>query len=105
VSEGKIGYLNARAAQWQDVRFADCTLGELDLSSARVTRLAFHRCRIETLTLSGARLADVDLRGADVRAITGVAGLAGCWITEDQLSELAPHLATHLKIGVADPAA
>ena len=100
VSGAKIGYLNARAAEWQDVRFADCTLGELDLSSARVTRLAFVGCRIETLTVSGARLVDVDLRGADFRALTGPAGLAGSWITQDQLTELAPHLAQHLKINV-----
>ncbi|HZA71499.1 MAG TPA: pentapeptide repeat-containing protein [Propionibacteriaceae bacterium] len=100
MSECKIGYLNARSAQWQDLRFADCTFGELDLSSARVTRLALDRCRIETLTLSGSRLTDVDLRGADFRAITGVAGLAGSWITEEQLTELAPHLATQLKISI-----
>ena len=100
VSGAKIGYLNARAAEWQDVRFADCTLGELDLSSARVTRLAFVGCRIETLTVSGGRLVDVDLRGADFRALTGPAGLAGSWITQDQLTELAPHLAQHLKINV-----
>ena len=65
-----------------------------------MTRLAFAGCRIETLTLSGARLVDVDLRGADFRAITGLAGLAGSWVTEDQLTELAPHLARHLKISV-----
>jgi uncharacterized protein YjbI with pentapeptide repeats len=100
VSGAKIGYLNARAAELQDIRFTDCTFGELDLSSARVTRLAFAGCRIETLVLSGARLVDVDLRGADFRAITGPAGLAGSWISEDQLAELAPHLAKHLKINI-----
>jgi uncharacterized protein YjbI with pentapeptide repeats len=100
VSGSKIGYLNARAAEWQDVRFVDCTFGELDLSSARVTRLALDGCRIDSLTLSGARLAEVDLRGADLRAVTGLAGLAGSWITERQLAELAPHLAKHLRISV-----
>lgn len=103
VSGCKIGYLNARAAEWQDVRFSDCTFGELDLSAAKVTRLALDDCRIETLTLSGARLSDVDLRRADFRAITGPAGLAGSWISENQLTELAPHLAKHLKIRVGDP--
>ena len=100
VSGCKVGYLNARAAEWQDVRFTDCTIGELDLSSSRVTRLALDDCRIETLTVSGARLVDVDLRRADLRAVTGLAGLAGSWITESQLTELAPHLAAHLKIGI-----
>ena len=101
VSGCKIGYLNARAAEWQDVRFVDCTFDELDLSSASVTRLALDDCRIGTLTLSKARLADVDLRRTDLRAVTGPAGLAGSWITESQLTELAPHLAAHLRIGVA----
>jgi uncharacterized protein YjbI with pentapeptide repeats len=100
VTGGKFGYLNARAAKWQDVRFADCIIDELDLASASVTRLALDGCRIETLTLSGARLADVDLRRTDLRAVTGVAGLAGAWITESQLAELAPHLASHLRISV-----
>ena len=100
VSGCKIGYLNARAAEWRDVRFVDCTFDELDLSSASVTRLALDGCRIDTLTLSGARLADADLRRAELRVVTGLAGLAGSWITESQLTELAPHLAAHLKIGV-----
>ena len=99
----KIGYLNARAAEWQDVRFVDCIVDELDLSSASVTRLALDGCRIDTLTLSGARLADVDLRRADLRAITDVAGLAGAWITGSQLTQLAPHLASHLRINLGDP--
>jgi uncharacterized protein YjbI with pentapeptide repeats len=100
VSGSKIGFLNARAAEWQDVRFVDCTFGELDLSSARVARLALDDCRIDTLTLSDARLADVDLRRADLRAVTGLAGLTGSWITESQLTELAPHIAVHMGIGV-----
>ena len=65
VSGCKIGYLNARAAGGR-TRFADCTIGELDLSSARVARLVLDDCRIETLTLSGARLTDVDLRRAEL---------------------------------------
>ena len=100
VSGAKIGYLNARAAEWRDVRFDDCIIDELDLSSARVTRLALDGCRIGTLTLAKARLSEVDLRRADLRAVTDVAGLAGTWITEDQLTDLAPHLASHLKISV-----
>ena len=50
---------------------------EVDLSGSR----------IDTLTLSNARLADVDLRRADLRVVTGPAGLAGSWITESQLAQ------------------
>lgn len=100
VSGCKINYLNARTGTWQDVVFAGCTLGELDLGGSRVARLAFRDCRIETLTLSGAKLADVDLRGAQLSRIVSVAGLAGAWISDTQLADLAPLLASELRIGV-----
>ena len=75
-----------------------------DLGGARVARLAFHDCRIETLTLSGAKLAHVDLRGAELSRIVSVAGLAGAWISDTQLADLAPLLASELQIGVVGSA-
>jgi uncharacterized protein YjbI with pentapeptide repeats len=96
----KIGYVNARSVRWQDVVFRDCVLDELDLVYASVERLAFERCEVGTLELADARLADVDLRGARLATINGLAGLAGCWITEQQLMSFAPLLAQHLKISV-----
>ena len=101
IAGSKINYLNARTADWQDVRFTDCTLDELDLSDATVTRLAFTDCRIGTLTLGGARLTDVDLRDVRLEMINGLAGLAGAWVSESQLVELAPLLAAHLEIRVS----
>lgn len=101
IAGSKINYLNARTADWQDVRFTDCTLDELDLSDATVTRLAFPGCRIGTLTLGGARLTDVDLRDVRLEMINGLAGLAGAWVSESQLVELAPLLAAHLEIRVS----
>ena len=102
VETSKIDYVNARSAQWRDVAFADCRIGELDLSDARVQRMRLDGCTIDTLTLTHARLSDVDLRGARVEAVAGLTGLAGAWITPDQLTLLAPSLATALGITVAD---
>ena len=96
----KLGYLNARTAVWQDVIFRDCVIDELDLGSATISRLAFDGCEIRTLDVNRARCTDVDLRGAHLHAIKGLGGLAGSWITDHQLIELAPLLATHLKIDI-----
>ena len=101
IAGSKINYLNARTADWQDVRFTDCTLDELDLSDATVSRLAFTGCRIGTLTVGGARLTDVDLREVQLTMINGLAGLAGAWVSETQLVGLAPLLAAHLEIRVS----
>lgn len=96
----KLGYLNARASTWWDVTFRGCTVDELDLSGATLTRVAFEDCRIGTLRAAGATLVDVDLRGARFEVIDGLAGLAGAWVSQPQLTELAPLLAEHLKIRV-----
>ena len=101
VSECKLGYLNARAGTWRDVTLRGCTVDELDLSGAKLTRVAFEDCRIGTLRASGATLVDVDLRGARLEVVEGLAGLAGAWVSEQQLGELAPLLADHLRIRVA----
>ena len=101
VSGCKISYLNARSATWQDVIFRDCTFDELDLGSATVARLRFERCQVKTLDVTHAKLADVDLRGAELGAVKGLGGLGGTWINDHQLMDLAPLLAAHLKINVS----
>jgi uncharacterized protein YjbI with pentapeptide repeats len=100
VTDSKLGYLNARSSAWTDVTLRGCTIDELDVSTAKLTRVAFGDCRVGTLRAAGATLVDVDLRGARLEVIDGLAGLAGAWITEHQLTELAPLLADHLKIRV-----
>lgn len=100
VSDSKLGYLNARSNVWTDVELRGCTVDELDVSGAKLTRVAFVDCRIGTLRAAGATLVDVDLRGARLEVVDGLAGLAGAWVSEHQLSELAPLLAEHLEIRV-----
>ena len=100
LSDCKLGYLNARSSVWTDVTFTGCSIDELDVSGAKLTRVAFADCRIGTLHTPGATLVDVDLRGARLEVIDGLAGLAGAWVSEQQLTELAPLLADHLKIRV-----
>ena len=98
VAGTKIDYLNARASTWRDVDLRDCRIGELDLADATVERLRLDGCTVGTLALSHARLSDVDLRGARIEAVEGIDGLAGTWITDDQLTLLAPSLADQLGI-------
>jgi uncharacterized protein YjbI with pentapeptide repeats len=94
--------LNLSGAQLSDVLVEGCDIGECDLSSAVAERVAFPDARIGTLTVTGARLRDVDLRGARIDRIIGIGDVGGAVITEGQLSGLAPALAEHLGIGVAE---
>ena len=73
----KLGYVNLRAAELLDIAFVDCTIAEIDLMDAAARRVAFEASRIATLNASGARLTDVDLRGADIAQAVGLEGLRG----------------------------
>ncbi|NNC12926.1 pentapeptide repeat-containing protein [Planctomonas sp. JC2975] len=96
----KLGFVNLRASELVDVVFEDCTIDELDLGDAKATRLAFPGCRIGVLEASHVRFADVDLRGADLEQVRGVASLRGAAVSFDQLLGLAPALADELGIRV-----
>lgn len=96
----KLSYLNLRGAELLDVVFTDCVIDELDLMGATVARLAFTGCRVTHLNVQDARLRDVDLRGAELEIVDGLAGLRGATVSDDQLSRLAPLLAAHLGLDV-----
>lgn len=101
VSDTKISFLNARSGTWKDVLLQRCVIDELDLVGAKLTRVRFEDCQIRSLELTGATCTDVDLRSADLREISGLAGLGGCTISPEQLSDLSGALAAHLGIVVA----
>lgn len=100
----KLDLVNLRNAVLTDVLFEHCTIAELDISGARATRVKFSDCTVGTLEVRDARLKDVDLRGAALSRIVGLAGLKGAVISEEQLVELAPSLADHLGLVVSEAA-
>ncbi|MGV8968188.1 MAG: pentapeptide repeat-containing protein [Cellulomonas sp.] len=99
---GKLDYLNLRDGALTDVVFEDCVIGELDLIGARLLRVTFTGCRVGQLDVTRATLDRVDLRGADYSALHGLANLRGATISSEQLTDLAPHLATHLGLTIQD---
>ncbi|KAD4059687.1 pentapeptide repeat-containing protein [Arthrobacter yangruifuii] len=101
VEGGKIDFLNLRGCSLTNVLFSNCIIGELDLDGARLNRVAFRDCRIDSLLLgSGGMAVDADLRGSAFRSITGLAGLKGFTVDEEQLVLLAPLLAAQLGLRV-----
>ena len=101
VADTKISFLNARSGTWKDVLLQRCVIDELDLVGAKLTRVRFEDCQVRSLELTGARCTDVDLRTTQLREISGLAGLGGCTISPDQLTDLSGALAAHLGISVA----
>lgn len=98
----RLGFVNLRATDLLDVAFVDCTIDEIDLLDATARRVAFDGSRVGALNVGGATLTDVDLRGADLREIVGMAGLRGATISPEQLQLMAPALAEQAGLRVED---
>ena len=86
----------------RDLLIRATRIDELDLSGIDAQRVHFEDCRVGTLRLHGGSLRDVDLRGLEMRTVSGVGSLAGATVSSGQLSELAPLLAQHLGLRVTD---
>lgn len=103
VTGGKLDFVNLRGAELTDVTFDGCVLGELELGGATLRDVRFHDCQLDGLTVSTeTRMTRVDLTGATLHVVNGLDGLRGATVSETQLLELAPLLAEHLGIAVAD---
>ncbi len=96
----RIDYVNLAGATLADVVFERSAIGELDVSGATACRVALSDCHVDHLIATNAALAHVDLRGCELRAITGLAHLRGVTVDETQLAALAPLLAAEIGIEV-----
>jgi uncharacterized protein YjbI with pentapeptide repeats len=98
----KLDSVNFRDATLTDVTFEDCVLRSADFGSARLTRVRFPGCRLEGADFNKVTCKDVDLRGAALGITGGYESLRGATIDNVQLVGIAPLLARHLGIIVAD---
>jgi uncharacterized protein YjbI with pentapeptide repeats len=104
----KLDSVNFRDAKLTDVLFEDCVLRDVDFGSATLLRARFPGSQLTGVDLTRATCREVDLRGArlgsgDVPGIkAGYDRLSGVTIDLPQLMTIAPQLASHLGIRVAD---
>lgn len=105
---GKLDSVNFRDCKLTDVVFEDCVLRDVDFGSAKLVRVRFPGCQFVNVDFTKAACSSVDLRGArlgtsDTPGIkAGYDSLSGTRIDSVQLMTLAPILAHHLGIKVAD---
>jgi uncharacterized protein YjbI with pentapeptide repeats len=100
--DGKLDSVNFRGAVFTDVSFEDCVLREVDFGGATLLRVSFAGCTLTGADFTRAACTEVDLRGAKLGITAGWESLRGVTIDSGQLVTLAPYLARHLGITVAD---
>lgn len=104
----KLDSVNFRDAKLTDVTFEDCVLRDVDFGSAKLLRVKFPGSTLVNSDFTHAACREVDLRGArlgttDAPGIkAGYGNLGGVLIDMPQLMTIAPLLAHHLGIVVAD---
>ena len=100
--DSKLDSVNFRGAVLTDVGFEDCVLRDADFGGATLLRVSFAGCTLTGADFTKASCTDVDLRGAELGITAGYESLRGATIDTVQLVSLAPLLARHLGITVAD---
>jgi len=100
--DGKLDSVNFRGATLADVRFENCLQPDADFSGATLHRVSFSGCTLTGADFTQASCTSVDLRGASLGITGGFGSLGGSTIDSVQLVALAPQLAHHLGITVAD---
>jgi len=98
----KLSFVNLRGAELLDIAFTGCVIEELDLIQGKARRVRFSGTRIGRLDVQHSELHDVDLRGAQLETVAGLAHLRGTTISPLQLEQVAPLLASELGIRVED---
>ena len=102
IEDCRLGFANLAGTAMRDILIRGTRIDELDLSGIEAQRVRFEDCRVDTLRLRGGSLSDVDLRGLEMRVVSGVGSLGGATISGEQLTELARLLAEHLGLRVED---
>ena len=102
IEDCRLGFANLAGTVLRDVLIRSTRIDELDLSGIEAERVRFEDCQVGTLRLRGGSLSDVDLRGLEMRVVSGVDSLGGATVSGEQLTELAPLLAQHLGLRVED---
>jgi uncharacterized protein YjbI with pentapeptide repeats len=97
----KLDSVNFRTGTLADVSFENCLLRDVDLGGATLERVSFPGSTLGA-DFTKAACTDVDLRGAVLGITAGYDALRGATIDSVQLVALAPLLARHLGITVAD---
>jgi uncharacterized protein YjbI with pentapeptide repeats len=101
-ADTRLDMANFRLARLERVTFRDCSLAEADFGDARLETVRFDRCRLHGASFRGTSCRATDLRGSSLDDLDGAGGLAGATIDAVQLMELAPALARHVGLRVAD---
>jgi uncharacterized protein YjbI with pentapeptide repeats len=91
-----------RSGTFSDVRFENCLLRDTQFGGATLLRVSFGGCTLIRADFARVSCTDVDLRGAALGITAGYESLRGATIDSVQLVTLAPLLAGHLGITVAD---
>ena len=98
----KLDSVNFRSGTLREVTFEDCVLRDAEFGGATLRRAVFGGCTLARADFTKTSCDEVDLRGAELGISGGYESLRGVTIDSAQLVALAPLLARHLGITVAD---
>lgn len=102
IQSSRANLTNFRNARFEACAFIDCDLSEADFGGATLTNVLFEKCMLDTIDFSNCKMKNVQFKSCSLATIKGTNGLAGATISDQNLIEIAPLLASELKISIEE---
>lgn len=102
LSNSRVNLSNFRNATFTKCSFTDIDLSEADFSGSKLTTVRFERCMLDGADLSNCMFDSVEFVDCSLATISGITSFKGVTISEQNLIEIAPILASELGIRVQE---
>lgn len=102
IQSSRVNLTNFRNAGLDACAFIDCDLTEADFSGSTLTNVLFEECMLDTSDFSNCKMKNVQFKNCSLATIQGANALSGATISNQNLIEIAPLLATELKIKIEE---
>lgn len=91
---------NFRNSKFKLCHFLDSDLSETDFSGSKITKVRFEHCMLDKVDFSNCTFDNVEFINCSLASINGLTSFKGVSISEQNLIEIAPILASELGIKI-----
>lgn len=102
ITDSKIDYLNLRGSTVREVVLTRVSVGEMSLSDTLGTSLTLADCTVGSVEFHNGRITKVDLSASALTRVDGLDSLRGVVLSLNQVLDLAPAMAKHLGVAIAE---
>lgn len=102
LKDSRANLTNFRNSKFKLCHFVETDLSEADFSGSKLTKVRFESCMLDKVDFSNCAFDNVEFIDCSLASINGLTSFKGVSISEQNLIEIAPILASELGIKIQD---